>query len=48
MMLSKLKTTLVVKVLEKGLRSSYLIMIVKVFESAFELCNVNIKLKDLQ
>ena len=47
MMLSKLKTMLVIKVLEKGLGSSYLIMMTKIPKSAFELYNVNIKLKIL-
>ena len=44
---SKQKMTLPVKFLEKGTMSDYLIIIVKVFESVFELSNTNVKLKIL-
>ena len=40
---SELNTMLAVKLLEKGLISSYPIIIVKVFESMFELGNANVK-----
>jgi len=40
---SELNTMLAVKLLEKGLISSYPIIIAKVFESMFELGNANVK-----
>jgi hypothetical protein len=44
---SELETTLPVEFLEKGSLSSYPIIIAKVFDSVFELGNVNVKLKVL-
>ena len=47
MALGKLETTLAINVLEKGSTSSYPMIIAKVLESTFELCNANVKLKVL-
>jgi len=44
---SKLEAMLAVKLLEKGLASSYLMIIAKVFESMFQLDNANVKLEVL-
>jgi len=47
MALSKLETALAVNILEKGSMSSYPMIVAKVFESRFELCNANVKLEVL-
>ena len=44
---SEMKTMLLIKFLEKELALNYLIIIIKVFKTVFELSNVNIKLEVL-